>query len=322
MFLKTFRKNLVFLFLVLFSNPTEGKILEKIQAVVNGEIITLTEIKEYRNKLKTGGFLDELLFSEPEVREKALKDSEYLLKLLVNERIIDFEVKRQNFLVTEKKVDKEISTIAKRQNMTLTQLKKTLKAQSVSYKDYRSFVKKSVERRLLIEKEITSKIKVSEQDIISYYLTNNPSHGSQVFEYSLAHVLLKKGDETKARKILKDLASGVSFENLVLKHSTDVDSHKQGGEFGNFKSGEMIASIEKAIESLKIGETSSVVNTPMGLHIFKVTDKKLVKDPAIEKQRQKIFQKLYAQAFKEQLGFWLSQKRKEAIIQINKADAV
>ncbi len=315
--LKTYKQFSFFFFLIFLSNPGETKILERINAVVNGEIITLTEIREYQNKLKNGGLLDELLFSEPKVREKALKDSEYLLKLLVDERIIDFEVKRQNFLVTEEKVNKEVTTIAKRQNMTLAQLRKTLKAQSISYEDYRSFVKKSVERRLLVEKEITSKIKISEQDILSYYLANNPSHGSQVFEYSLSHILLESGDENKAKEILKDLTSGVSFEDLILKHSVDSDSRKQGGEFGDFKSGEMIVSIEKVIRNLKIGETSSIVKTPMGLHIFKVTDKKLVEDPAIEKQRQKIFQKLYARAFKEQLVFWLSQKRKEAIVQIN-----
>ena len=312
--MKLLQKILIFIFLSLFSNQTWARILEKIQAVVNDEIITLTEIKEYQNKLKNNGFLDELLFSEPKVRKKALKDPDYLLKLLVDEKIINFEVKRQNLLVTQEKVNKEISAIAKKQNMTLTQLRKAL---TPSYEDYHSFVKKSVERRLLVEKEITSKIKISEQDIISDYLANNPSHGSQVFEYSLAHILLKTGDKDKASKILKDLASGIPFENLVTKYSTDPENRKLGGAFGDFKSGEMIPSIEKAIENLKVGESSSTVKTPMGIHIFKVTDKKLVKDPAIEKQRKKIFQKLYAKAFKEQLGFWLSQKRKEAIIQIN-----
>ena len=80
----------------------------------------------------------------------------------------------------------------------------------------------------------------------------------------------------------------------------------------------MLSSIEKAISPLKIGETSKTVKTPMGLHIFKILDKKLVKDPAIEKQKQAIYQQLFAKAFKEQLNFWLSQKRKDAIIQINK----
>ena len=52
---------------------------------------------------------------------------------------------------------------------------------------------------------------------------------------------------------------------------------------------------------------------------FKVLDKKLVKDPEIEKQKQSIYQKLFSREFKEQLSFWLIQKRKDAIIQINKS---
>ena len=47
------------LFLLLFivsPKSSQAKILEKIKAVVNGEIITLTEIKEYKKKLKNGGF--------------------------------------------------------------------------------------------------------------------------------------------------------------------------------------------------------------------------------------------------------------------------
>ena len=309
----------VFFFLAIFPLSVSAKLLEKIRAVINGEIITLSEIKEYQNKLKNGGFLDDLIFSESETRKKALKDEKHLLKLLVDEKIIDFEVKRQGFVVTKEKVNKEILNIAKRQSMTVAQLRKNLEKQSVNYKEYHSFVKKTLERRLLVEKEITSKIKISEQDIISYYLAHNRSHQSQIFEYHLAHILFRKNASKKARRVLKELKTGSSFGNLAAKHSVDPDSRKQKGKFGEFRSGDMIASMEKAIENLKVGQISSVVKTPMGLHIFKLLDKKLVKDPNIEKQKQRIYQRLYAKAFKDQLQFWLFKKRKKAIIQINKS---
>ncbi len=297
----------------------QARILEKIHGVVNGETITLTEIKDYQKKLKEGGFLNDLLFSDPEVREKASKDKDYLLKLLVDEKIIDYEVKKNGLLVTEERVTKEISDIAQRQNMTTAQLKRTLQDQGVNFAEYRDFVKKSVERRQLVEKEITSKIKISEQDIVSHYLSKSKSGKTQVFEYNIAHILLKSSEKDKAKDLSAQLKSGKSFTDMVKAHSVDEDTKKDDGKFGTFKSGEMISSIEKAIADLKIGETSTVVKTPMGLHIFKVLDKKLVRDPAIEKQKQAIYQQIFAEAFKEQLDFWLVQKRKDAIIQINKS---
>lgn len=304
---------------ILFTSTAHSRVLEKIYAVVNGEIITSTEIKDYQKKLKNGGFLNDLLFSDPKERKKAIDSRDYLLKLLVDEKIIDFEVKQNGFLVTQERVSKEISTIAKRQNLSVSQLKSTLKQQGVNFTEYQDFVKTSIERRQLVEKEITSKIKISEQDIVSYYLSKNKNSSSQVYEYNLSHIVLPKNKMSLAKELSKQLKKSENFSALVKKHSVDSDSKSKGGEFGKFKSGEMIASIETAIKNLNIGETSSVVQTPMGLHIFKITDKKLVKDPRIESQKEAIYQKLFAQEFKEQLSFWLLQKRKDAIIQINKS---
>ena len=171
---------------ILFTSTAHSRVLEKIYAVVNGEIITSTEIKDYQKKLKNGGFLNDLLFSDPKERKKAIDSRDYLLKLLVDEKIIDFEVKQNGFLVTQERVSKEISTIAKRQNLSVSQLKSTLKQQGVNFTEYQDFVKTSIERRQLVEKEITSKIKISEQDIVSYYLSKNKNSSSQVYEYNFS----------------------------------------------------------------------------------------------------------------------------------------
>ena len=316
---KLFKSLNILAFLFLTANVAQAKVLEKIYAVVNGDTITLTEIQDYQKKLKEGGFLDDLLFSDPKVRQKAIDDKAYLIKLLIDEKIIDFEVKQNSLQVTQERVDKEIETIAKRQQMTAGQLKRTLRDQGVNFADYRDFVKKSVERRQLVQKEITSKIKISDQDIVSHYLQKNGASKSQVYEFFLAHILLEGDQEAKAKELTSELEKGSSFESLVTEHSTDSDSKSKSGQFGRFKSGEMLGAIEDAIQPLKVGETSKVVKTPMGLHIFKILDKKLIKDPAIDRQKQAIYQGLFAKAFKEQLSFWLIQKRKDAIIQINKS---
>ncbi|MCB0377597.1 MAG: peptidylprolyl isomerase [Bdellovibrionales bacterium] len=305
--------------LTLVGPMAHGKILEKVYAVVNGEIITLTEISDYQEKLKHGGLINDLLFSDPAVREKAMKNRDFLIKLLVDEKLIDFEVKQNGFLVTSERVEKEIDGIAKKQGISLAQLKQALRSQGVSFAEYQDFIKKSIERKQLIEKEITSQIKISEQDIVSHYLATNKNSKHQIFQYNLSHILLKNSDAAKAKELVDELKEKKNFDAMVKQYSTDEDTKDKHGQFGTFQSGEMIGAIEKAIKDLKPGDTSDVVKTPMGLHIFKVVDKKLVQDPAIEKKKQEIYQTLFARAFKEQLDFWLAHKRKEAIIQVNKS---
>lgn len=294
-----------------------AKVIEKVHAVVNGEIITLTQIQDYKRRLKSGGFLNDLIFTDPEVRQRASEDEDYLLQLMIQERIMDYEIKRLGLQVTEQRVKKEITTMAQRQNMSVEQMQQAIADQGVDFADYKNFIKKSIERRQLVEKEISSKIKISEQDIANQYLSEFGGKVAQIFEFDLAHILFDQDDEEIAKKVFKQIKSGKKFEELVKEHSQDEGSREENGAFGSFKSGEMIASIEQAIADLDIGETTPVVKTPMGLHIFKVTDKKLIDDPQMQKQKERIYQQLMAREFKEQLDFWLSQKKKDAIIQIN-----
>ena len=54
---------------------------------------------------------------------------------------------------------------------------------------YQDFIKTSLERQSLIEKEVTSKIRISDEDISSYYLAKKGPEATQTFEYTLSHIL-------------------------------------------------------------------------------------------------------------------------------------
>jgi len=300
------------------ASPSHGKILEKIYAVVNGSVITLTDIADYQKKLNEGGFLNDLLFSDPKEKEKSQKDRQFLIKKIIDEKIIDFNVKKNGFTATESQIDREIDNIAKTRSMGRSDLIAALKSQNVNYNSYRKFISDSLSRRQLVEKEITSKIKISEEDIISHYLAQKGETSKSAFSYKVFHILLEKNDKAKAMKIAKTVNAS-NFESLVSENSTDPSSKEKNGFFGVFKSGEMAGPMESAISGLGVNQISPVVETPMGLHIFKLTEKKRIVDPQIEKARPMIYQSLFGKLFKEQFDYWLSQQRKSAIIQINQS---
>jgi len=305
--------------IILFSTTAWGKVLEKIYAVVNGEIITLTEINTYRSNLKKGGFVNDLLFGDPAEKDKAIKSRDYLIKKLIDEKIMDYEVKKNGFVANDERVTKEISSIAKSRGASVNQMKEVLTSRGINFDEYQSFIRKSLERRQLVEKEISSKIKVSEQDVEAYFASKKGGAAGQTFAFDLAHVLLPGDKKALAQEVAKKAKNGTPFAELVSQYSVDTDGKDSGGAFGTFRSGEMLASVENSIKNLEAGETSNVVETPMGFHIFKVTEKKITSSASLEREKPQIQQFLFAKAFKEQLEFWLSQKRKDAIVQINKS---
>jgi hypothetical protein len=98
------------------------------------------------------------------------------------------------------------------------------------------------------------------------------------------HVLLRlPGDATPAQRdsvnklalSIRDRArGGADFAALARQYSQEPGAAQSGGDLGYFGKGQMVAPFEAAAFALKTGEVSDVVETPFGLHVIKVEDRK------------------------------------------------
>ena len=314
----------MFLLTLLLSLASIGNsqtvVLDKIVAVVNDQIITRSDLQDFRNKLSKGSLVDEglLRMNSP---EKILKDDKALLDHLIDERILDSEVKRKGLEVTIERVEQEIRNIAKKNGLTRNQLREAVVSRGNSFAQYQDFIKTSLERQALIEKEVQSKIRISDEDVISY-LSSQKSFGGQIFEYEISQVLiLGKGKkdvaEKKAAAALARIQGGESFEKIADEVSEDP-GHNKGGILGTFKADELQKELEIAVRPLAPGETSELVITKVGFHILKVNKKRLVSDSKFEETKAKIIGQLQAEAFQKQFRNWLDQRRDDSFISIKK----
>lgn len=309
------------LFLVFVSLSTSAKVVDKIVAIVNDQVITLTDIEKFKKRLSTGGLVDDALLKLND-SSVLLKDRNALLNQLIDEKIIDSEVKRKNLEVTIERVEQEIRNIAKGNNISRDQLRDALRAKGVTISQYQDFIKTSLERQSLIEREVTSKIRISDEDVSSFYLAKKGPSGSQIFEYTLSHILLsprKGGEEAalgRAKAVEEKIKGGQSFDKLAEQYSEDPNFSK-GGQLGTFKAGEMLKEIEDAVRKIAPGEVTPVVKTQQGYHLIRLTKRTLISDPKLDEERDNIRKVLYADAFKRQFRLWLNQRRDDSFIKIN-----
>ena len=298
-----------------------AELVERIVAIVNAEVILESDVKKMPAKLKKRDLIyDYLIPGNEELFYKG--DRKALLDYLVNEKIMDSEIKRLNLTVTADKVDQEVKEIAKRNNITAQEVLSAVSAEGLNATEYKESLKSRLERQSLIESEIISKLRISDEDAYSEFVRKNPSARSTVNEYSVAHIFFspKKGGGESALKRAQDvydkLKSGENFEALSQQYSEDPN-FSNGGFLGTFKTGEFLKELEDAVANLSPGQYSPVVKSRQGFHIVKLLSKKGSTDPRFEKEKERIKSQIFDATFRRQLKLWLQTKRDESFLRIN-----
>ena len=167
----------------------------------------------------------------------------------------------------------------------------------------------------LFEKEIISKVKVSDQELKDYY-DKHKEEFTPTIQIKASHILVKTEDE--AKKVLDRLKKGEKFGDIAKAVSIDAGSAKNGGDLGYFSKGQMVPEFEKAAASLKVDDISVPVKTQFGYHIIKVTDKKKGAPVEFDKIRDMISQKLSGERQKGTFEQYLAELKKNYKVEINK----
>lgn len=167
----------------------------------------------------------------------------------------------------------------------------------------------------LLEKEIETKAKVTEQDVKAYY-EKHKNELSAVSQIRASHILVKT--EAEAKKILEKVKKGEDFAAIAKKSSIDPGSAQNGGDIGYFSSGQMVPEFEAAAAKLKQGEVSNEpVKTKFGYHIIKVTDRKKGAPVEFEKVKSVLFQRISAERQKEFFDSYIENLKKTFKVEIN-----
>lgn len=312
---------LVFLLCLSFA---QAKVIDRILAVVNDQMVMLSDMEKFRQRLSSDGLVDKALLSFYDV-DKIKKSKDYALKYLIDTKLIDSAIEKQGIVVPIEAVEGEVRSIAQKSGLSKDALIASLKRRGVPYSEYQDFIKTSMERQNLLKKEISSKIKISDEDIANFYLQNQKDSKAQVFEYTLAHILFlpsnggEKAALERAEKVKEQLAKGTSFSALAAKFSEDP-RFSQGGLFGEVRAGEIVPALEKALVGVKEGDTTSVVKMPDGYHIFKVLKRSLVASEEFERLKAQIADKLFSEIFFRQYETWIQDQRRTAFLKIHGAE--
>ena len=302
-----FRISICFLLLVVAACSSTTSAPEGVAARVNGIDITLAALDEE--------FVRRTVDADPPLTEEDVPDLKLqLLGEMINNEILLQQAATAELTATDGEVDVQYNAF--KTEYTAEAFQEVLSEQQMSEEQLREEMRMQLTIEKLINKEITSKISVSEAQIEEFFNRNKESFNLPE-SFRIAHVLVtpfedpqptnSTGDDAttedaaiaKAERLLREIQGGSDFATVARQSSEDPTSSAIGGDL-NFQAIETIAGIgpelADAVTNMRVGETfPRVVVTQFGFHILKLLEQdaggqKDLTDPRIQAQiRQVLF---------------------------------
>jgi peptidyl-prolyl cis-trans isomerase D len=164
-----------------------------------------------------------------------------------------------------------------------------------------------------------AKADISAKDIEDYYIRNRETRFQQPKALKLRHILIrspadaaqKPAAHAKAEAALAEVRAGKNFADVVKQYSEDT-AGPQGGDLGWISRGQLLPTLDEAVFSLKRGDVSAVLESPIGYHIFKVEDVKEEKKTDLKEATPEIIRTLKADRGKAEALRAADQDREKA----------
>lgn len=313
--------------LLFFPQIVVSEIVDKVIAVVNDDVITLSELEK-----ETEGIYSRVAQSESEENvltaiNKARNDA---LDSMIDQRLIQQKADQLGVNVSPGEVDAAFEQMRTRNNLSPDEFILKLHESGLSEEAYRKRLQESILQNKLLSIDVRSKIVVTDDMVQDYY--NNsylPEMGGET--YYLLQIGLDwdanlSGEELqKAKNEAKNTAEkarnlaleGKDFKQLARDFS-NLPSAEDGGDLGTFTLDEMASAMKDAVKNLQAGQISPILETSAGYQFFKLLSKE--KNPSVtttpyDEVKEDIKEKLYDEKLKKTFKQWVDDLKNNAYIQ-------
>jgi len=273
-----------------------------VAASVNGRKIYNADVEKYYQNQTAGSDQQQ----QQPVGEQATNLRLSILRQLIDNEILMQRAEKLGLLATDDEVDRKLNEI--KSPYTQEEFDARLKEKKLTLDDFKRDLRRSLTVDKVLNKEVTSKINISDQDITSYYNAHKAEFNLIEPQYHLAHIIVtvapnpqvhnlkndKAQNEAEARKkiqmLLNRLDSGDDFATLAMNYSEDSETSGNGGDLG-FAPESSLKNTDPAtrdtVMKLKPGQYSPIISVvnPMTKQLIGFRIVKLIaKEPAGQRE--------------------------------------
>ncbi len=272
------------------ASPERTTVIDMVIAAIDGEPITFTDLQNFI--AEQGTTPPENLNAEDKEIRKQLRD-------LILAKLLEKEAQKAGISIGEPEIQAYIEEIKRQNNVDDAGLEAMLKSKGMSLKAYQVQIKNDILKNRIVGAEVRTKVSVSDADIERYVAAHPEMRNSQPADIEaeipaaegttlhLVQILLRVPEDAseESREELRKQA-----EELHAKLEDGGDWSELGGEgftdMGFVSAADLRDEVKDSVADLSEGETSKVIESPLGFQMVKLLEKKEPEENSAKKKEK------------------------------------
>lgn len=285
--------------------------VQRIVAVVNQEIITEQE-------LRARVVLAVVISGLPDTADTRQRIAPQVLRSLIDEKLQVQEAKRLHVEANEDDVTRAYNNIAERNKLTPDQLRQFLESRGLNEGLVRDQLRAQIDWIRVVQRELRPKVVITEEQV--NLAMKAPNTAAE--EVHLSEILLPVYEPAQlpavlqdARQLQQEVRNGANF-NAVARQFSAAQSKDNGGDLGWVPLASILPDLQPIIGRLQPGQVSDPVQTPVGVHIFYVSERRQSAGASTGRDRDSVRQQLAQNQIERLAERYLRDLRRNAFIDV------
>ena len=288
-------KKLFISILLLSSGVCSAELLDKINAVMNDRIITLSVAKRAIGNLPARRDISPQIYSKTSYTEKEMT------QLLIQRMLVRTKLEELGYIISDDQVESQIGATEKRLGVTRADLLKFLAGNKMAFDEYFEVVRETIEFNLFYSRIIQPLVAVTEQEIKNEFYKRNMDNQTLAFRYNLLSFNLHKRHVTKEvianfKTVLENFRNtGVLPQEYSELATTPMGEITEDGLNEQFK---------ELLKNTDEGALSNPILLGDNYHVFLVQTKDLVESELFLRAKDRIYGELVEVAAVKAIDLW------------------
>jgi len=292
-------------------------VVEAIVAVVNDDIITLSD---YKKQYESFYQAMQAQFEGEELSLRLKELREQLLDTMITDLLLIQEARKNNMDVSEQ-LGMMIQNLKEENGFESDeQLRQAMARQGINYDAWRKQQEDYLLKQSVIFVEVGRNIVVDDTEIVNYYRQNQDEF-IEPEEVALRAIYVSEEDKTseeaqaKKDEITAKLESGEDFASLAGQYSEGPEKDSQGS-LGTFKKGELEENLYQAVEKLEVGGISPWLQVRGGWYLILLENRTASYVKAFDDVKEEVERKLFEEEQRQKTEEYLESMKNRSFIKI------